>query len=397
MTNREPLTALVTTDDDVERYRRNLQDEIDSAVIYEAMAGREASPELAEIYRRLGAVEQRHARFWRARLVEAGVWEAPRVPTRRARALRFLARWMGAAFVLPTVATLEELDRHEYDGQPETAGTAMPAQERSHARLLSFLAAQRGPGMDGATMARIEGRHRGVGGNALRAAVLGANDGLTSNLSLVMGVAGAQLPGRSIVITGLAGLLAGACSMAMGEYVSVQSSRELAQRQIAVEADELDEVPEEEQQELALIYEAKGLAPDEAASVAAGMMANRSKALDTLTREELVARPRHAHRFSMGRSRGVLPPLRGGRDHPPARLLLHDGRARHRREHRVRRPRPLRDRVRHHPAHRALRAVLGIPPAVPGPAGRRGHLRYRPADRGRAVRVMLMVVRPGPA
>jgi len=287
MTNREPLTALVTTDDDVERYRRNLQDEIDSAAIYEAMAGREASPELAEIYRRLGAVEQRHARFWRARLVEAGVWEAPRVPTRRARALRFLARWMGAAFVLPTVATLEELDRHEYDGQPETAGTAMPAQERSHARLLSFLAAQRGPGMDGATMARIEGRHRGVGGNALRAAVLGANDGLTSNLSLVMGVAGAQLPGRSIVITGLAGLLAGACSMAMGEYVSVQSSRELAQRQIAVEADELDEVPEEEQQELALIYEAKGLAPDEAASVAAGMMANRSKALDTLTREEL--------------------------------------------------------------------------------------------------------------
>jgi vacuolar iron transporter family protein len=287
MTNREPLTALVTTDDDVERYRRNLQDEIDSAAIYEAMAGREASPELAEIYRRLGAVEQRHARFWRARLVEAGVWEAPRVPTRRARVLRLLARWMGPAFVLPTVATLEELDRDAYDGQPETAGTAMPAQERSHARLLSFLAAQRGPGMDGATMARIEGRHRGVGGNALRAAVLGANDGLTSNLSLVMGVAGAQLPGRSIVITGLAGLLAGACSMAMGEYVSVQSSRELAQRQIAVEADELDEVPEEEEQELALIYEAKGLAPEEAASVAAGMMSNRSKALDTLTREEL--------------------------------------------------------------------------------------------------------------
>jgi vacuolar iron transporter family protein len=287
MTNREPLTAAVITDDDVERYRRNLQDEIDSAAIYEAMADREASPELAEIYRRLGAVEQRHARFWRARLVEAGVWEAPRVPTRRARVLRFLARRMGAAFVLPTVATLEELDRHEYDGQPETVGTPMPAQERSHARLLSFLAAQRGPGMGGATMARIEGRHRGVGGNALRAAVLGANDGLTSNLSLVMGVAGAQLPGRSIVITGLAGLLAGACSMAMGEYVSVQSSRELAQRQIAVEADELDEVPEEEEQELALIYEAKGLAAEEAASVAAGMMSNRSKALDTLTREEL--------------------------------------------------------------------------------------------------------------
>jgi VIT1/CCC1 family predicted Fe2+/Mn2+ transporter len=287
MTNRGPLTALVITDDDVERYRRNLQDEIDSAAIYEAMAGRESSPELAEIYRKLGAVEERHARFWRGRLVEAGVWDVPLAPTTRARVLRLLARWMGPAFVLPTVATLEELDRHEYDGQPETAGTAMRAQERSHARVLSFLAGQRGPGMDGATMARVEGRHRAVGGNALRAAVLGANDGLTSNLSLVMGVAGARLPGRSIVITGLAGLLAGACSMAMGEYVSVQSSRELAQRQIAVEADELVEVPEEEEQELALIYEAKGLAPEEAASVAAGMMADRSKALDTLTREEL--------------------------------------------------------------------------------------------------------------
>ena len=287
MTNREPLAALVTTADDVARYRRNLQDEIDSAAIYEAMAHRETSPELAGVYRKLGAVEQRHARFWRGRLVEAGVWDVPLAPTTRARVLRFLARRVGPAFVLPTVATLEELNRHEYDDQPETAGTAMRAQERSHARLLSFLAGPRGHGMDGATMARVEGRHRAVGGNALRAAVLGANDGLTSNLSLVMGVAGAQLPGRSIVITGLAGLLAGACSMAMGEYVSVQSSRELAQRQIAVEADELDEVPEEEQQELTLIYEAKGLAPEEAASVAAGMMADRSKALDTLTREEL--------------------------------------------------------------------------------------------------------------
>jgi VIT1/CCC1 family predicted Fe2+/Mn2+ transporter len=126
-----------------------------------------------------------------------------------------------------------------------------------------------------------------VGGNALRAAVLGANDGLTSNLSLVMGVAGAQLQNRAIVVTGLAGLLAGASSMAMGEYISVQSSRELAQRQIAVEADELEEAPDEEREELALIYEAKGLSPQEAGTVASRMMADRSKALDALSREEL--------------------------------------------------------------------------------------------------------------
>jgi VIT1/CCC1 family predicted Fe2+/Mn2+ transporter len=185
------------------------------------------------------------------------------------------------------VATLEELDQHVYDDQPETAATPMRAQERSHARVLSLLAGPGGRGMAGPTIARLEGRHRTVGGNALRAAVLGANDGLTSNLSLVMGVAGAQLQNRSIVITGFAGLLAGACSMAMGEYVSVQSARELAQRQISVEADEIEEAPEEEREELALIYEAKGLSPDEARAVAERMMSDHSTALQTLSREEL--------------------------------------------------------------------------------------------------------------
>jgi VIT1/CCC1 family predicted Fe2+/Mn2+ transporter len=121
----------------------------------------------------------------------------------------------------------------------------------------------------------------------LRAAVLGANDGLVSNLSLVMGVAGAALSGPAILVTGLAGLLAGACSMAMGEWLSVQSTRELYQRQIAIEADEIVAAPEEEQAELALIYEAKGLSPEEANAVAAKLMADKANALDSLVREEL--------------------------------------------------------------------------------------------------------------
>src|SRR5436305_12484239 len=109
-------------------------------------------------------------------------------------------------------------------------------------------------GASGTALARLEGRHR-TGGNALRAAVLGANDGLVSNLSLVMGVAGANVSGRTILLTGLAGLVAGACSMAMGEWLSVTSSRELNQQQIAIEADELQHMPEEEEQEMALIYQ----------------------------------------------------------------------------------------------------------------------------------------------
>jgi len=136
-------------------------------------------------------------------------------------------------------------------------------------------------------IAQFEGRHRASGGNALRAAVLGANDGLVSNASLVMGVAGADLAGRNILITGLAGLLAGSLSMALGEWLSVQSARELYAHQIAIERDELEAAPEEEAEELALIYQSKGLAPDRAKELADSIIRDQTAALDTLAREEL--------------------------------------------------------------------------------------------------------------
>jgi VIT1/CCC1 family predicted Fe2+/Mn2+ transporter len=139
----------------------------------------------------------------------------------------------------------------------------------------------------GETLARLEGRHRAPGGNALRAAVLGANDGLTSNLALVMGVAGAQLKASAILITGLTGLLAGAFSMAIGEWISVQSARELYERQVKTESAEIHAVPDEEQEELALIYEAKGLPQDEAERVAERLIADEQSALDAMVREEL--------------------------------------------------------------------------------------------------------------
>jgi VIT1/CCC1 family predicted Fe2+/Mn2+ transporter len=130
-------------------------------------------------------------------------------------------------------------------------------------------------------------RHASIGGNALRASVLGANDGLVSNLSLIMGVAGAGLESRVILITGIAGLLAGACSMAMGEWISVQSSRELYQRELAVERDEIARFPEEELDELVGIYEARGLETPIARQVAAHVMADEDRALDVMAREEL--------------------------------------------------------------------------------------------------------------
>jgi VIT1/CCC1 family predicted Fe2+/Mn2+ transporter len=205
----------------------------------------------------------------------------------RTRALAWLARRFGPAFVLPSINTLEQLDSGTYDRQPEAVAGGLPAAERSHARIIEALAAPSPRAFSGPTIARLEGRHRALGGNALRAAVLGANDGLCSNLSLVMGVAGADLAPHAILVTGLAGLLAGACSMALGEWLSVSTTRESYQRQIKTEADELEQVPEEEEEELALIYQAKGLPMDQAKALAQRLIANKETALDTLVREEL--------------------------------------------------------------------------------------------------------------
>ena len=270
---------------DADRYRANWQDEIDSAALYRALAALEDDERLAEVYRRLAATEERHAGVWEAKLRAAGVAVPARRPGWRTRLLIAVARRLGTQLVLPTLNDLEQADSRGYDSQRESRGTAMPAEERSHARLLASMSD--GTGVAGAALGRFEGRHRAASGNALRAAVLGANDGLLSNFSLVMGVAGAQVPAKTVLVTGLAGLLAGAGSMAMGEWVSVQSARELAGHQVEIEARELEQIPDEEREELALIYEAKGLPADQARALAERQIADRSAALDTLAREEL--------------------------------------------------------------------------------------------------------------
>jgi vacuolar iron transporter family protein len=273
--------------DDITRHLENWQDEIESAYLYRALAKVEKQPALAEVYRRLSLTEQTHAQVWEDKLLQIGY----RIPKRRigwrTRSLAQFARWFGPQFVLPTINAMEQVDSHSYDAQTDAHDTQLPVEERSHARLLEAIASPTHAGMDGNTLAQIEGRHRTAGGNSLRAAVLGASDGLLSNMSLVMGVAGANLASKSILVTGMAGLLAGACSMALGEWLSVQSSRELYERQIAIERREVAEVPDEEQEELALIYEAKGLPAAQAQALAAKMMTNHTTALDTLAREEL--------------------------------------------------------------------------------------------------------------
>jgi vacuolar iron transporter family protein len=268
------------------RYTANIQGEVDSAALYRALAEAEVNPQLAGIYKKLADVEDEHAAFWVGQLKKIGHADPSLTPSRRSRILAWMARRFGPGMVLPTINAQEQTDSGAYDAQSEAVAGGLPQVERSHARIINALAGQKGPLASG-TLARLEGRHRGLGGNALRAAVLGANDGLVSNMSLVMGVAGAFANSHVVLLTGLAGLAAGACSMAMGEWLSVATARESFERQIATEAEELAEVPEEEMEELALIYQAKGLPEATARTMASQLITNKESALDTLAREEL--------------------------------------------------------------------------------------------------------------
>jgi VIT1/CCC1 family predicted Fe2+/Mn2+ transporter len=283
----------MTSSREISEYRSNLQKEIDGKALYKTLAEIEGKPELANVYRRLAASEEKHAAVWEKRLEEAGVRNLPLRPSWRATIMSFLARHFGSQFVLPTIAGNERADSLAYDDQPEakTDTGRMSADEKSHARLMAAISGRKN-GLGGDEVAQLEGRHRATGGNALRAAVLGANDGLVSVLSLTMGAAGANLPGHGVLITGVAGLLAGASSMALGEWLSVQSSRELYQNQIKIEAAEIEHAPQEEQEELALIYQSKGLPEERAREMAAHLMGDKANILDTLSREELGIDPK---------------------------------------------------------------------------------------------------------
>lgn len=272
--------------DDIQRFRSNLVDELNGAALYNALAAAERDANRRDIFLQLAEAETRHAHFWRDKLIAAGVSDVPFSPTLRTRVLSALARRFGPRFVLPTVAAAEFNDRGKYLSQPDAL--AISAEERGHAAVVEAIA---GPAHRASTLGEEIGRaepwHRRASGNNLRAAVLGANDGLVSNFCLVMGVAGAGTPTRTILLTGVAGLVAGACSMALGEWLSVANARELATMQLAKEREEIEQTPEAEQHELALILQAKGVAKAEAQRAAAQIMQDKDIALDTLAREEL--------------------------------------------------------------------------------------------------------------
>lgn len=270
---------------DIKRYRSNYQAEIDGVELYHRLARAEADPPHAQIFNDLAETEKRHVQRWADKLRENGIEPPPPRPSFRVRLMGFLADRLGPRAVLPMVSAMESGGFSDYLDQ-EGAGPSMARAERAHARTLTTMYSPGGE-QDIAGIVRGERWHRVDTGGQLRAAIFGLSDGLLSNLSLVIGVASANPDGRFIVLAGIAGLLAGAFSMGAGEFVSVTSQRELFERQIALEKEELEADPEEERRELALIYRAKGISKEEAEALSTKIIADGSVALETLAREEL--------------------------------------------------------------------------------------------------------------
>lgn len=276
---------------DAKRYLANWQGEVDGAAQYHTLAQLEKNPQLSQVYTNMAKMEEKHRNFWAEQLKKLGVPVPPAKPTWRARVLIWAAKRFGPDSILSTLAGFEKASQNMYAPQKEAQGTGMSEEERMHGTMLQEILRVGNTGASGSYLAQLEGRHKGVGGNALRAAVLGANDGLCSNLSLVMGAAGAAFNNHILLLTGMAGLLAGACSMALGEWLSVTNARELAENEIQAEAEELELNPQDEAAELQLIYEAKGMKPADAKDLANHMISDKARAIDALTREELGINP----------------------------------------------------------------------------------------------------------
>lgn len=265
----------------IARLREMYTDEVNGGALFRGLA-EYADPQRRDVFLTLAAAEERHAAHWEALLRDAGV--EPRVPRTpfRVRALCFLARFFGTEAVLPLMLRTEaaEADRYQADAE---ATDVMVHQERAAGRTIAAM--QGIP--EGGRIARSEGRHRAEVGGALRAAVFGVNDGLVSNFSLVMGVAGGTSSNSVVLLAGIAGLVAGAFSMASGEWISIRSQRELYENELRIEQEELRAFPEEERDELEMIYRAKGITPEAARALVETIMNRNEIALDTLAREEL--------------------------------------------------------------------------------------------------------------
>lgn len=244
------------------------REEKQAAYLYGVVAELEAGTARAALFKELAQEAEKQAAIWGRLAREAGHMPPDRfVPDARTRVVAALTRRFGPRPMRTVLSAMKVRGMSLYTHSTQGHTSQTPGGEMGK-------------------------RHRGVGsGGNLRAAVFGVNDGLISNASLIMGIAGATADNKLIMLSGAAGLIAGAFSMAAGEYVSVRSQREMFEYQIGLEKEELDHYPEEEAEELALIYEARGLPREDAKRLATTLTSDPERALDALAREELGLNP----------------------------------------------------------------------------------------------------------
>jgi VIT1/CCC1 family predicted Fe2+/Mn2+ transporter len=272
---------------DINKLKEQLQTEVDTAFLYESIAAIQSDENLSRVLQSLAEIEKGHAQHMLEKVLGFDSTYTMPQPSSRAKFQLKLGKLFGYSSIISNLSSIERQFAVNAIKNKIENGEKPTGFEHNHLNIIEAVNSNAALNVSGGLLSKFESRHKSVGGNALRAAVLGSNDGLVSNMSLVMGVAGAAVSNNTILLTGIAGLLAGAISMALGEWLSVQSSRELNQRQIDLETEELEASPEEEKKELILLYQAKGMSVEEAKKLAEKAFENPQTAIDAIIKEEL--------------------------------------------------------------------------------------------------------------
>ena len=263
---------------------KNIQTEIDASYLYNILGDNEEDPNVASVFHQMSEIEHGHALAF----MKKNNLDSTKIfrPSANAKILNLIGKVLGYDYILGVLLDTEKSLSSSIISSRKNNNAASSISDTAHVTILKNILNNQ-PNVSGSNLARFEKRHRSIGGNALRAAVLGGNDGLVSNFSLVMGIAGATSGKSVVLLTGLAGLLAGALSMALGEWISVHSSKELFENQMQLEMDELESNPDGEELELALIYQSKGIPEDEAKKMAKEIILDIDHAHEVLIKEEL--------------------------------------------------------------------------------------------------------------
>lgn len=267
---------------------KNIQTEVDASFLYKILAENEEDPNVKDVLEQMSAIEYGHAEaFMKSKKIDLSLMPKP---SQRAKILKTIGKVFGYDYVLGVVLETEKSLSSSVQAARKANNLGSSLSDTAHVSIVKNILSK-SPNITGAGLVRFENHHRSVGGNALRAAVLGGNDGLVSNFSLVMGVAGAMSAQSTVLLAGVSGLLAGALSMALGEWISVKSSQELYENQMELEMEELEHNPEGEKHELALIYQSKGIPKEQAKAMAAEIMKDKTHAHEVLVKEELGINP----------------------------------------------------------------------------------------------------------